>query len=211
MGGWVDHAWRTYAGDLAVDPLASGTVERFSGTLESVCDTLVCADEPPHEIEEDERTHHAHPGERRLRDQEAVEQGHDGETPKQDERDHAAIGGHTGTVGEDRIDSSGHRDWYCTRCTQSSTVGGHWNSMSENAGCEQSQGLDNPTLVVVGAVLFVAGVLPYLGVPVMSESLGSWSFAIGLAVAFRGYNGGCLSGLIPGVQQCNVEDAAEKQ
>ena len=77
--------------------------------------------------------------------------------------------------------------------------------MTEDADCGRSEGMDSPILVAVGAILLVLGVLPYLGVGVVSEGAGSWAFAIGLAMSFRGYTGGCLSGLIPGVSQCNVD------
>ncbi|MFB6124734.1 MAG: hypothetical protein ABEJ59_02080 [Halanaeroarchaeum sp.] len=65
-------------------------------------------------------------------------------------------------------------------------------------------------MTVVGAALLVAGSLPFVGVGVGYERAASWAFAIGLAMAFRGYTGGCLSGLVPGVSQCNVEESAEK-
>ncbi|UWG47219.1 hypothetical protein HSRCO_0931 [Halanaeroarchaeum sp. HSR-CO] len=65
--------------------------------------------------------------------------------------------------------------------------------------------MDRPLLFGVGVVSIVVGVLPYLGVAIMSEWAGSWAFGIGVAAAFRGYTGGCLGGLLPGVQQCNVD------
>ncbi|MFB6069615.1 MAG: hypothetical protein ABEJ76_01220 [Halanaeroarchaeum sp.] len=71
--------------------------------------------------------------------------------------------------------------------------------------CEQSRGLHNPTLLGVGLLLIGLGVLPYLGVPVFSEWTGSWAFAVGAAVGIRGYSGGCLSGLVPGVEQCSAD------
>ncbi|MFW6265417.1 MAG: hypothetical protein ACOC2A_01430 [Halanaeroarchaeum sp.] len=77
--------------------------------------------------------------------------------------------------------------------------------MSEDTDCGRSKGMDRPLLFGVGVVAMVVGIAPYLGVPVTSEWAGSWAFAIGLALGFRGYTGGCLSGLLPGVKQCNVD------
>lgn len=77
--------------------------------------------------------------------------------------------------------------------------------MGEDVDCGRSEGMDSPILFVVGAILLVLGVLPYLGVDIVSDRAGSWAFAIGLAMSFRGYTGGCVSGLIPGVSQCTVD------
>jgi hypothetical protein len=78
-------------------------------------------------------------------------------------------------------------------------------AIGEDVACEQSAGMDSPLLFWGGLLLLLLGLLPYLGVGVMSQNGGSWAFAIGLAMGFRGYTGGCLSGLIPGVNQCNVD------
>ena len=77
--------------------------------------------------------------------------------------------------------------------------------MTENVTCDQSQGIESLPLLVVGVALTGVGILTFVGIDVVSETTGSWAFAIGLAMSLRGYSGGCLSGLIPGVKQCNVE------
>ena len=83
--------------------------------------------------------------------------------------------------------------------------------MSEEVACERSDRPVSRPLFYVGAMLIVLGTLPYLGVAVTSEWVGSWLFAFGLAMAFRGYTGGCLSGLLPGVDQCTVDaDGSQK-
>lgn len=77
--------------------------------------------------------------------------------------------------------------------------------MSTGANCGRTRGMVDPRLVVVGSVLIVLGILPSLGVAVISSAVGWWAFAIGLALAVRGYTGGCLSGLIPGVDGCSTD------